>query len=66
MPLQVIAGEQEHKLATINQEELLRREREEISYQEREKSNYDAVAVRQRGNEFDVMLLQFYHQNSEE
>ena len=66
VPLQVIASEQEHKLATTNQEELLQREREEVAYQEREKSNHDAVAVRQRSNEYDVILPQFYRQGSEE
>ena len=66
MPLQVIASEQEHKLATTNQEELLQREREAVAYEERAKHTHEAVAVKQRNNEFDIILPEFYRRDDEE
>ena len=66
VPLQVIASESEHKLATTNQEELLKREKEEIAYNERLNELQEAVGVKQRNNEYDVIFPQFYQKDKEE
>ncbi len=66
VPLRVVASATEHKIATTNQQELLREEMQTLARQQQTESMRDseALAVQQSRDEYSIVFPRFY-QNGE-